>query len=179
MAKSMKKKPAAKSSSKKPPLKKSAKASAKKPASKPSSKSASKPKAAAAMENPSRVTTGKGPGPESIGRDLVSMFNRGLFKEIEDKFWSPSIVSVEGIGMAWHGRKAVEAKNNGWMEQNEIQGAAAEGPFVGASGFAVKFRMDVVERASGKRTVMDEVGVYTVQDGKIVREEFMYGSAKG
>lgn len=175
MAKSMKKKPAAKSSSKKSAAKKPVKASTKKPAA----KLASKAKSAPAMDNPSRVTTGKGPGPEAIGRDLVSMFNRGLFKEIEDKFWSPSIVSVEGIGMAWHGRKAVEAKNNGWMEQNEIQGAAAEGPFVGASGFAVKFRMDVVERASGKRTVMDEVGVYTVQDGKIVREEFMYGGAKG
>ncbi len=173
MAKSMKKKPAVRSSVKK-------KSAAKKPAPKAAAKKpTAKSKAAPVQENPSRVTTGKGAGPDAIGRELVSMFNRGLFKEIEDKFWSPSIVSVEGIGMAWHGRKAVEAKNTGWMEQNEIQGAAAEGPFVGASGFAVKFRMDVVERASGKRTVMDEVGVYTVQDGKIVREEFMYGAAKG
>lgn len=127
------------------------------------------------MENPSRVSTGSGATPAEIGADLVAMFNRGEFKEIEEKWWSPAIVSVEGMGMAWSGREAVEGKNTAWMEANEIVGASAEGPYVGASGFAVKFRMRVRERATGKSTEMQEVGVYTVMDGKIVREEFMYG----
>jgi hypothetical protein len=49
------------------------------------------------------------------------------------------------------GRAAVEGKNAEWMSNNTISGASAEGPFVGASGFAVKFKMDVTEKASGKR----------------------------
>jgi hypothetical protein len=35
--------------------------------------------------------------------------------------------------------------------------------------------MDVETKSTGKRETMNEVGVYTVQNGKIIREEFMYG----
>jgi len=40
----------------------------------------------------------------------------------------------------------------------------------------VKFRMEYKVRASGEIKNMTEVGVYTVNKGKIVREEFMYGA---
>lgn len=155
---------------------KTAKKSAKKaPTKKPAA--AKKPKAKASASG-SRVTTGPGPNPEAIGQSLVEMFNKGQFSQIENKWWSPAIESVEGFGMAWKGRAAVEAKNAGWMGQNTVRGASAEGPYVGASGFSVKFRMDVEEKASGKRTIMEEIGVYTVKNGKIIREEFMYGAAR-
>jgi hypothetical protein len=105
------------------------------------------------------------------------MFNRGLMTEIEDKWYSPKIVSVEGVGvaMAWHGRKAVSAKSEHWAATHRIHGASAEGPYVGATGFAVKFALDVEDTEAATRTMMEEVGVYTVENGKIVREEFMYG----
>ena len=128
--------------------------------------------------NPPRpVSTGRGPGPGEIGAQLVAMFNAGQFKEIEKAFWSPDVVSVEGAGvnMAWHGRKAVEAKNDWWMEDHEMKGATADGPYVGSSGFAVKFKLDILTRSSGQRELMEEVAVYQVKNGKIVREEFMYG----
>jgi ketosteroid isomerase-like protein len=32
----------------------------------------------------------------------------------------------------------------------------------------------VTERATGKRTPMQEVGLYTVKDGKITEERFFY-----
>lgn len=153
-----------------------AKKTTKKSASKPAPKKSAapkKPKAAAGK----RVSTGSGANPEAIGKSLVEMFNKGQFSQIEAKWWSPAIESVEGFGMAWKGRAAVEAKNAGWMNQNTVRGASAEGPYVGASGFSVKFRMDVEEKATSKRTIMEEIGVYTVKNGKIIREEFMYGAA--
>ena len=55
-------------------------------------------------------------------------------------------------------------------------GGVAEGPFVGATGFAVKFRMDIKDNSTGRRTLMEEIGVYTVLKGKIIQEEFMYGA---
>ncbi|MBX3358650.1 MAG: nuclear transport factor 2 family protein [Phycisphaeraceae bacterium] len=124
---------------------------------------------------PKPVKTGRGATPMQIGRELVDSFNRGQIA-INDKLWSPKIVSVEGLGVesAWHGRKAVDAKNAWWNEGHVIHGASAEGPYVGASGFAVKFRMDVEERATGTRQLIEEIGTYSVKDGKIVREEFMY-----
>lgn len=124
---------------------------------------------------PTSVKTGKGPGPREIGQSLVELFNRGQGDEVEKRWWSPKIESIEGIGLMWSGKKSVDAKNAEWMRANTILGGSAEGPFVGATGFSVKFTISVRENASGKETTMSEVGVYTVRDGKIVREEFMYG----
>jgi hypothetical protein len=153
---------------------KSKKKKAKKPA-----RSAARRKGAAASRNstaPRPVKTGRGPTPLQIGKDFVAMYNQGLFQQIEDKWYSPRIVSVEGVGVeqAWTGIKAVRAKSEWWLSNHTIHGAAAEGPFVGATGFAVRFRIDVETRDTGQREVMDEVAVYTVHNGKIVREEFMY-----
>lgn len=131
---------------------------------------------AAPRENPETLSTGVGASALDIGQSLVSMFNEGKFKQIEDAYWSNDVVSIEGFGvnMAWHGRAKVEEKNGGWMADHIIHGASAQGPYVGATGFAVKFQMDVETKSSGQRQVMEEVGVYDVRDGKIVREEFMY-----
>lgn len=127
---------------------------------------------------PKPVKTGRGPTPAEIGQDFVDMFNRGQYKEIEEKYWSPQVTSIEGVGvsLAWRGRKAVLAKNNEWVAQHTIRSATAEGPYVGATGFAMKMRMEVEKKEDGSRVLMEEVGVYTVQNGKVVQEEFMYGS---
>jgi limonene-1,2-epoxide hydrolase len=37
----------------------------------------------------------------------------------------------------------------------------------------VQYDIDVTDKNSKKRMQMSEVGVYTVKDGKIVREEFL------
>jgi hypothetical protein len=169
--------------------KKSTKKAAKKaPASKPAKKASKKPakkaaKKAAPMKfdalAPIAVDTGKGASAAEIGTQLVEMFNKGQFTEIEDKFWNKKeIASIEGVGvgMAWIGVKAVRAKNEAWMADHQIHGGSAEGPYVGSTGFAVRFKMDVTTKSTGERMVMDEIGVYSIEDGKIVCEEFMYGS---
>jgi hypothetical protein len=159
----------------KKPAKKAAKKSSK-PAKKASKKAAKKQVMLDSLA-PIPVSTGKGAPPVEIGTRLVKMFNEGRFTEIEDAFWDKKgIASIEGVGvnLAWVGLKAVRAKNEGWMSDNVIHGASAEGPFVGSTGFAVRFKMDVETKSTGQRRIMDEVGVYTVEDGKIVCEEFMY-----
>ena len=40
--------------------------------------------------------------------------------------------------------------------------------------FAVRFAYDVTNKPSGRRMQMDEIGLFTVENGKIVREEFFY-----
>jgi hypothetical protein len=49
-----------------------------------------------------------------------------------------------------------------------------EGPWVGATGFAVKYKIDVSQQSTGQRSQMEERAVHTVQNGKIVREEFHF-----
>ena len=40
--------------------------------------------------------------------------------------------------------------------------------------FAVFFRFDLTNKPSQQRLAMEEVGLFTVENGKIVREEFFY-----
>ena len=49
----------------------------------------------------------------------------------------------------------------------------AKGPFVGHDRFVVQYDADVTDKNSKERRKLSEVGVYTVKDGKIVREEFL------
>lgn len=146
---------------------------------KSSKKASSKPaKKHAKARAPKPVKTGKGPTPAEIGNAVVANINAGRpDKIVWDKYWSPAVVSVEGAGvaLAWTGCKAMQAKCDGWLKTHAIHGCSAEGPFVGATGFSIKLRMDTEERATGKRTLAEEVAVYTVKNGKIIREEFMYG----
>jgi hypothetical protein len=167
----------AKKTAKKAPAKPAAKTSGKKSSKKAAPKKAPAPKFDPLA--PLAVDTGKGLSAAEIGAQLVAMFNQGQFTEIEDKFWNKKeIASIEGVGvgLAWIGVKAVRAKNEQWMADHEIHGGSAEGPYVGSTGFAVRFKMDVTTKSTDERAIMDEIGVYTVEDGKIVCEEFMYGT---
>ena len=167
-----KKKSASKSAAKQKSSKQAPKA-----AKRATKKKSSAPKNASAKRDPLApvaVSTGPGMSVMEIGSKLVADFNAG--KMHLNDMWSPAIVSIEGVGVsqAWNGRKAVDAKNAWWAGEHIVHGASAEGPYVGATGFGVKFVIDVETKSSAKRELMTEIGVYTVKNGKIVQEEFMY-----
>lgn len=129
-----------------------------------------------ASAGPYDVKTGRGAGPAEIGKDLVASFNSQTpDEEIWKKWFSPQIESIEGSGQGWRGMKGLKAKSAGFHERYTVHGAKAEGPFVGGTGFAVKFTMDMEDKQTGQRHSGTEVGVYTVKNGKVVCEEFMYG----
>ena len=50
-----------------------------------------------------------------------------------------------------------------------------EGPFPhGSDRFAVYFKYDVTNKPSGRRMQMNEIGLFTVRNGKVSKEEFFY-----
>jgi hypothetical protein len=120
-----------------------------------------------------RLTTGKGASAAEIGASLVQLFNQGKSEEVERLWHHKKIESIEGDGTVFLGAKGISEKNAWWFGAYEMHAAQAEGPFVGATGFTVHFSMEISPRAGGPRMTMREVGVYTVEKGKIVREEFM------
>jgi hypothetical protein len=98
-------------------------------------------------------------------------------REIWDKWWDGTrIASIEGDGSTWHGRAALEQKSDAWEAENEITGFELAGPFVGATGFSMHYTVGIRNRQTGDTIDMTEVAVYTVENGKVVREEFMYAS---
>ncbi|SEA10490.1 nuclear transport factor 2 family protein [Rubrimonas cliftonensis] len=91
-------------------------------------------------------------------------------------FWADDVVSVEAMSgpMARaEGREALLAKARWWHENHEIHGVTVEGPWPNGDQFAVKFWMDVTPKGAA-RMQMDEIGLYTVRDGRIVEERFFY-----
>lgn len=128
---------------------------------------------------PRPIGSGKGPTPAEVGAGVVEMLKAGVpEREIWAKWFSPKLVSIETMptgGMAWHGLKAVRAKGEAWMQENAVHGVEVEGPYAGATGFAVRYTMTIEHKPTGNTVTMSEVGVYTVKNGKVVVEEFMYG----
>ena len=56
------------------------------------------------------------------------------------------------------------------------QHMTASGPFCGHRDdqFVVRFEIDVTNKPSGERSQLDEVALYTLRDGRVVQEEFLY-----
>ena len=115
---------------------------------------------------------------QDIAQAFTDLCKKGEFDEAGKRFWSDDIVSKEpmaGEMAEIKGRKGVEAKGVWWYENHEIHGVKVEGPYVHGDQFIVRFTMDVTPKG-GKRMGMDEVGLYTVKNGKVVEESFFFGS---
>ena len=115
-----------------------------------------------------------------IAKDLVALCSEGKFAESGEKYWSDDVVSIEpgappGGDAVSRGKAAVIAKGEWWANTHQTNSAEAHGPYVNGDQFAVRFVMDVTVKETGARMQMDEIGVYTVKDGKIVEERFFYG----
>jgi hypothetical protein len=138
-----------------------------------SAKRAAKPKAAA---GPRPVKTGSGPGPLEVATRVTDLLRAGKTAEVEQDWLAPSIESVEGHGaaMAWSGKPAVLAKYRAWEADHDILSMGVEGPWVGATGFSLRFKVDATQKSTGQNMKMEEIAVYTVRNGKIVREEFHF-----
>ena len=119
---------------------------------------------------------------KAIGHKLVHFCRNGLNLEAISTLYSPEIVSVEAMGSdaapaEIRGIDQVVGKNKQWYANNEIHHASAEGPFPHHDRFAVIFHYETTAKEGprkGQRAEFEEVAVYTVKDGKIVREEFYY-----
>jgi hypothetical protein len=114
-----------------------------------------------------------------IGKKLVAMCREGKNVECIQELYDRDIVSVEAQAMPnmpaeMRGIDAIVQKNRWWVENHEVHSASAEGPWPHGDRFIVRFAYDVTNKPSGQRMKLDEVGLYTVKGGKIVREEFFY-----
>ena len=116
-----------------------------------------------------------------IAKELVELCRKGENAKAMELFYSPDIVSVEAADMPnmpreMRGIAAVKKKSEWWSSNHTINKASATGPFVAVDKFAVVFDYDVTFKPTGQQRKMTEVAVYTVANGKIVHEEFLYGA---
>ena len=114
-----------------------------------------------------------------IARKLVELCKQGKNLEALNTLFAADVVSVEAFDPPGGQREAkgiaaVKGKGEWWVANHEVHSALVTGPWPHDDRFIVGFQYDVTNKPSGKRMKMDEVGLYTVRNGKIVREEFFY-----
>jgi ketosteroid isomerase-like protein len=119
----------------------------------------------------------------TVAQELVTLCREGRNLDAVNRLYSPRIVSIESSGTPempaeMSGIEAIRDKHEWWDANNEVHAAEVNGPFLGEDQFAVQFTWDATFKPTGQRSTMSEMALYTVKDGKIVREEFFYNPQK-
>ena len=112
---------------------------------------------------------------QAVTAKFVELCNQKKNFDVMHAMYGPDIVSVEASGEETAGQTAVIQKSERWAAVNTIESEKVRGPyFNGPNQFAVHFSFEVIPKATGQRTTLEEVGVYTVAGDKIIREQFFY-----
>ena len=116
---------------------------------------------------------------QEIAQRYVTLCQQGKFDACLEELYAKNAGSVEaatppGTDKTAKGLEAIRAKGKDWSQNHVVHSAEVSGPFPNENRFAVRFLFDVTDKPSGKRTTMDEVGLFTIENGKITKEEFFY-----
>ena len=117
-----------------------------------------------------------------VGKRLVELCKAGKSGQAIEELYSPNIVSVEAVAspafkQTMQGIAEIKQKNEWWYANHTVHSGKAEGPWPHGDRFVVHFEYDITAKSgpmAGKRMTIDEAALYTVKDGKIVKEEFFY-----
>ncbi|WP_417526137.1 SnoaL-like domain-containing protein [Marinovum sp.] len=114
-----------------------------------------------------------------LGREFVqAMRDRRGLGHVEE-IYADRAESVEAVVPPGRdvriakGRDAIKAKREDWVATHDIQKLDVDGPYVHPPDrFAVQYEAQVTQKASGKSMTLREIAIYSVEDDRIVREEF-------
>src|ERR1700719_453520 len=115
---------------------------------------------------------------EQVAKKVVELVRKQVWYEALDALYDDNIVSVEAYSAGGgptetRGKEGVRGKIDWWVNAMEVHSFNAGEPFVGHDRFVVQYDAEVTDKKTQERRKLSEVGVYTVKDGKIVREEFL------
>ena len=117
-------------------------------------------------------------------QEVANRFNQlaqeNKWIEIQDELYSDDAASIEpphaaaaGLQNA-QGREALKRKAEEFNKSiEEMHSGYCSEPVVGGTHFAVAMGMDVTMKGAGRMS-MDEIAVYEVKNGKIVKEQFFF-----
>ena len=118
---------------------------------------------------------------QEIANKLVTYCRAREDQKAVEELYDDYIVSIEppqgDIDNVTSGMSALLEKHKWWHENVEMHEIDVKGPFMGdnPNQFVVHFDLDATTKGE-PRQHMEEVAIYTVSNGKIIREEFLYGA---
>ena len=115
----------------------------------------------------------------TVGERLVELTKADKDAQALTELYADSVISIEVMSdpaaesQRWEGIQAVREKHAWWESVATVHKVDVEGPFAGNGDdhFVVRFAMDVT--LDGQRNQVTEVGLFTVANGKIVKEVFL------
>ena len=115
---------------------------------------------------------------EQIANRLVELCRTGAYETVHNELYSKDVESIEPeTAQEPRHIKGIEAiKEKGKQFQGmveEVHGGYVSNPVIAGNRFSVAMGMDVTMKGMG-RLKMDEIAVYEVKDGKVVKEQFFY-----
>ena len=110
---------------------------------------------------------------QEVAKKTVELVRKQAWYEALDALYADDVVSVEATTPETRGKEGVRGKIDWWVDAMQVHSFDASEPFVANDRFVVQYDADVTDKKSKERRKMSEVGVYTVKNGKIVREEFL------
>lgn len=120
---------------------------------------------------------------EAVAGKFMELCKEGKHFEVMRTMYVPEMVSVEGDGKETAGKDAVIRKSEVFQGNNAITGQDLRGPFfcgdakANSGKFAVYSSITFTPKSGSKQQTHDEVGLYTVKNDMITREEFFYNDA--
>ncbi len=117
-----------------------------------------------------------------VGKKLVELCKQDKSMEVLNTLYDKNIVSIEAGGPPGEspekkGIEAIRGKHEWWNANHTVHSGTVAGPWPHGDRFIVTFKYDITAKTgpmAGKRFTMEEAALYTVKDGKIVKEEFFY-----
>ena len=114
---------------------------------------------------------------KDVANKLVDYCRKGQFEEATKELYGNDIVSIEPEGSPARetiGLANVIAKGEHFNSMvEEFHGVEVSDPIVADNFFSIGMKIDVTYKGAA-RASLDEVCLYKVNDGKVVREEFFY-----
>ncbi len=117
---------------------------------------------------------------EAIAKRLVALCREFKYEEAQKELYADDAVSIEPEGLPpgalgnVKGLKAIIEKGHQFNAMVEtFHGGTVSDPVVAGNWFALNMVLDVTFKGR-PRTKMEEICVYQVRNGKIVKEQFFY-----
>ena len=115
---------------------------------------------------------------QEVALQLVALCKEGKNLEAIETLYADDVVSVEPVAMGdqgreTHGKQAAIGKYHWWNSAHDVHSITVDGPFGNPERFVVLFTLDATFKATGQAMKGREAAIYTVENGKIAREEFL------
>ena len=114
---------------------------------------------------------------KEVATKFHEYMQQGAFDKIYAELYSENATSEEAPGSDWgtaKGMAEIQEKGKKWADTvEEMYGGTTETPIVAGNYFTCYMTMDFKPKG-GERTNMEELGLYKVENGRIVSEQFFY-----